>query len=165
MNQTPTKHCPKCDQAKPLDDFYKNASTKDGRQVWCKPCWKADCAARKERDPDRRRAIARKCYHKRKGEGKPLHPSALSTRPYDEKTKARRALQNAVRFGKVKREPCATCGTEVNVDAHHTDYSKPLEVSWLCRLCHAAQHRKEGFKRRVGSIDSDSAKSSEALAA
>ena len=159
MSQTPSvKHCPKCNQTKPIDDFYRNASAKDGCQCWCKVCWKADTAARKERDPERYRAQCRKWYysdvdrtrerslrsfHKRRAEGKPLHPSALATRPYDEKTRARRKLQNAVRSGAVTRQPCADCGTTTNVDAHHRDYSKPLEVEWLCRLCHAKKHREE----------------------
>lgn len=25
---------------------------------------------------------------------------------------------------------------------HHPDYSKPLEVVWMCRPCHLAEHKR-----------------------
>ena len=31
----------------------------------------------------------------------------------------------------------------VRSEAHHRDYSKPLEVEWLCRPCHDDEHRHE----------------------
>lgn len=136
-----TKHCPKCNTTKQIDEFYKNASARDGHQVWCKACWKADCAARTARDPDNRRSVSLRSFHKRRAEGKPLHPSALTTRPYDEKTRARRILQAEVRAGRIVKGPCCECGTVVDIDAHHSDYSKPLDIEWLCRLCHAKRHR------------------------
>ncbi len=89
------------------------------------------------------RARRRKSFRKRRLEGKPLHVSALSTRPYDEKTRARRKLQDAVRLGWIQRPLCEGCGTNENVQGHHADYSKPLVVDWLCGICHAAEHRGE----------------------
>ncbi len=41
------------------------------------------------------------------------------------------------------RQPCEVCG-DPKTDGHHEDYSRPLEVRWLCRLCHARAHRSEG---------------------
>jgi SOS response associated peptidase (SRAP) len=51
----------------------------------------------------------------------------------------RRKLENAIRAGKVKRQPCFSCG-KMMVEAHHWDYSKPLDVFWLCRLHHVDAH-------------------------
>lgn len=33
-----TKRCPKCGETKERTEFYKNRTTKDGLQGWCKPC-------------------------------------------------------------------------------------------------------------------------------
>lgn len=37
-------------------------------------------------------------------------------------------------------EKCSRCGKPGRIIAHHPDYSKPLEVEWLCRPCHALEH-------------------------
>lgn len=48
-------------------------------------------------------------------------------------------LHNAIRSGEIKRLPCGVCGEEP-ADGHHDDYSKPLEVQWLCRKHHGEHH-------------------------
>ena len=55
-----------------------------------------------------------------------------------EKVAARMALNNAVRDGKLERLPCEVCGAPS--EAHHEDYSKPLEVRWLCPQHHREIH-------------------------
>lgn len=39
----------------------------------------------------------------------------------------------------LRRGPCEVCGAE-KTDGHHDDYSKPLDVRWLCRLHHMEIH-------------------------
>jgi len=56
------------------------------------------------------------------------------------KKSARQSLQKAVAASKISRQPCARCG-RFEVEAHHSDYSKPLVVTWLCILCHHAEHQ------------------------
>jgi len=60
---------------------------------------------------------------------------------------ARYKLSNAVRDGRVKRLPCEFCGDE-KVHAHHDDYSKPLDVIWLCPKCHRRLHAMEERKQQ-----------------
>lgn len=55
------------------------------------------------------------------------------------KIKARAKLKHLVRKGKVHRGDCEGCG-KPNAEAHHEDYSQPLDVRWLCRSCHVALH-------------------------
>lgn len=60
------------------------------------------------------------------------------------KVRARRALQDAVRRGTVRKpSACQACGNGVDSAAlhgHHDDYRKPLDVRWLCVSCHALEH-------------------------
>ena len=49
---------------------------------------------------------------------------------------------NALRDGRLVPRPCERCGHAINVQAHHEDYTKPLEVVWLCPPCHGARHRE-----------------------
>lgn len=58
-----------------------------------------------------------------------------------EKVAARYEVFNALRTGNLVKSPCIDCGGKAQ--AHHHDYSKPLEVEWLCASCHALLHKKE----------------------
>jgi len=40
----------------------------------------------------------------------------------------------------IKPIECSSCLRVKPLDGHHDDYSKPLEVRWLCRRCHLAHH-------------------------
>lgn len=53
-----------------------------------------------------------------------------------EKYKARNAVGNALRDGRLTKQPCRICGSKVGVQAHHTSYSRPLDVLWECFKCH-----------------------------
>lgn len=57
-----------------------------------------------------------------------------------EKTRAHKTVGNAVKSGKLEKLPCEECG-DVKSEAHHDDYSKPLDVRWLCRKCHRKHHK------------------------
>jgi hypothetical protein len=58
------------------------------------------------------------------------------------KCNARDKARNAIRTGVLVRGLCVDCGSSSNIHAHHEDYSKPLEVIWLCRTCHNKRHGK-----------------------
>ena len=59
---------------------------------------------------------------------------------------ARNAVTRAVRAGDLVRQPCRRCGAPKAV-ARHEDFSKPLDVTWLCYKCHAAGERGD-FRSR-----------------
>lgn len=63
-----------------------------------------------------------------------------------EKHKAHMAVNSAVRHGKLtKSTSCERCGArDVLLHAHHEDYSKPLEVEWLCTGCHGETRVSDG---------------------
>lgn len=55
------------------------------------------------------------------------------------KYKARQKLSNAIRDKRITRTPCIKCG-DPKSQGHHHDYSKPLDVTWLCFKCHRLEH-------------------------
>lgn len=57
------------------------------------------------------------------------------------KAKARTMVSNRIRRGQLERQPCEVCAATEGVQAHHDDYSKPLDVRWLCRKHHGEVHR------------------------
>lgn len=63
---------------------------------------------------------------------------------HPEKAAAVRTLGNAVRDGKIiKPTQCQDCRGNFPkrlIHGHHEDYSKPLEVVWVCPNCHKARH-------------------------
>jgi len=58
--------------------------------------------------------------------------------------RARRMVADAIRLGKIRRpDQCQRRrGTQGRIESHHADYSKPLDVEWLCVRCHKAETRK-----------------------
>jgi hypothetical protein len=56
-----------------------------------------------------------------------------------EKYAARKAYQNAVKRGDLIQSPCEVCGNP-KAHGHHDDYSRPLEVRWLCHKHHLEVH-------------------------
>ena len=32
------------------------------------------------------------------------------------------------------------CGRSTQLEAHHKDYNKPLDVDWICKNCHENRH-------------------------
>ena len=60
---------------------------------------------------------------------------------HPEKVRASGVIRVRVWRGKLERCPCEMCG-ERKSEAHHPDYSKPLEVQHLCRSHHIEAHRE-----------------------
>ena len=66
-----------------------------------------------------------------------------SMKKWNKRQNARAYLFQAVKKGKIIRPKfCEACGEIGKVFAHHEDYSKPLQVNWLCRDCHSLKHKK-----------------------
>lgn len=60
---------------------------------------------------------------------------------YPEKEAARRQVRSAIASGSLTRLSCEVCGAP-EVEAHHDDYSRPLDVRWLCRVHHREHHAR-----------------------
>ena len=69
---------------------------------------------------------------------------------HPEREAAKVQVKIAVRSGRLKRQLCVKCGAKAQ--CHHDDYSKPLDVMWLCPFHHGERHR---FLNRFGADMSD----------
>ncbi len=62
---------------------------------------------------------------------------------FPEKAAVYKLVNAAKRSGKLVPQPCEKCGKEERIHAHHDNYSKPLDVRWLCGTCHHAEHNRK----------------------
>lgn len=61
-----------------------------------------------------------------------------------EKRLARSAAWRALtKGGRITRSACETCGNP-KAEMHHDDYSRRIDIRWLCRQCHSAHHVGQG---------------------
>lgn len=59
------------------------------------------------------------------------------------KCAAQQAVTRAIKNGKLIRpEKCCICARIEKLNAHHSDYSKPIDVIWVCVPCHRKLHSK-----------------------
>lgn len=117
-------HCHKCKVVNPARFIV----VKRGGEVTgiiCTDCNTLNCK-RYRKTPEGRKKIYKTVY--------------ASMKKHRNKQLARKKLARALKNGKVIKQNCK-CGSD-KTEAHHTDYSNPLVVVWLCRECHSKLHKK-----------------------
>lgn len=154
------KVCRSCGVLKPLSDFYHHRHCADGHEASCKGCRREYFASRpRERiaEIDRKRNQA----PKRKADKVRFVQRHRGKHP--DRYRARTAVTHAISDGWLSRAPCQVCGN-TRVEAHHEDYSRPLDVVWLCPSCHARRHaelrwhaelRSGGYGKRLKSAGNE----------
>lgn len=128
-----TKRCFKCGETKDLSEFYAHPAMGDGHLGKCKGCTKRD--ARANYANRRLEKMAYERERSRRPERRKAARGYLSSKD-PAKRRANVAVGNALRDGRLVRQPCEVCGTTERVEAHHDDYSKPLDVRWFCFTHH-----------------------------
>jgi hypothetical protein len=134
-----TKQCFKCLKQKDINEFYKHPMMADGHVNKCKECNKSDVTINRGlriefyRKYDRARGARHESSHCKEYRDK-----------FPNKYKAHGVVNNAIRSGKLHKEPCGQCSSVFAVHAHHDDYLKQLNVRWLCAACHSQWHRDNG---------------------
>ncbi len=87
------------------------------------------------------------------GEENPNWKNGRSSDPYNsyvrrykennpEKVRVQRLIRNEYRSGRLKKSPCIVCGSNKS-EAHHEDYLKPYNITWLCRKHHNERHSEQ----------------------
>lgn len=127
--------CSKCKKEKPLNEFRENKSEVCGVTYRCKECLSDDYYDLRDYHINR---------HKKYRKDNPEKVMAyIETVPHKQK-KAGQMIRSRLLYNTVDRpDTCSSCGNDCKPDAHHADYDKPLDVTWLCRPCHMKLHRDQ----------------------
>jgi len=159
------KPCSKCLVVKPIESFNRDKTHADGLASVCRECrilakkqaWVSRSSLltpeqiaedNKKRGEATKRWIKKnpqiaakykKLYRSRHPEAKIRHFYAHKAKN-PEKVKARAIAMAAIRSGKIVRLPCEVCGNPKS-ESHHDDYSKPLDVRFLCLKHHREFHK------------------------
>lgn len=158
------KPCIKCGAVLPLARFHKNPNMKDGRLNRCITCQNE--IGRQQRikklehyrayDRTRNQAAERKervknDYLRRMASEEGRKSKGRVTKKWSDNNKlAKRAhgqVADAIEAGKLVPMPCERCGG-APAQAHHEDYSRPLDAVWLCPFHHGERHREINEERR-----------------
>lgn len=147
----------KCKQTKDSRSFYP---LKGKLGSWCKECTSqyykaryietnaAVALRRRDRihaDPELMDKERTRCRDKQRR----YYKMGYKPRVTEEQRKAHSLVSYAVKCGRIsKPKHCDDCGIEAKrIHGHHEDYSKPLDVAWLCVPCHGKRHRRIGVTK------------------
>lgn len=141
------KVCSKCKIEKSDEYFYANPKEKRCRDCMAlkyKAWLRSDSGLAKRREINKKytRSEKGKIRSRKAGRKYREKPENKDWEKFRYKRNARLKVLYALRTGKLKKLPCEVCG-ENDSQGHHEDYSKPLEVVWLCSIHHAEMHKKE----------------------
>lgn len=137
-----SKVCTKCSAPKPAAEFYSGHAA-------CKECTKARVRANYASKREQYAAYERVRSRRPERKAQVINGQKRWRAQAPDKYRARTAVGNALRDGRITKTPCEVRGT-TKVQAHHDDYAKPLEVRWLCFRC----HREHGHGQTVTATDS-----------
>lgn len=145
--------CKSCKGKFGADAFYAS------NQATCKECVKSNVRANRTeksdyyrsydraryRENEHRKEAARKSSASPAGDASRAKSVVRAREETPEKFKARNAVSNGIRDGRIQRgSECYFCGNVERLQAHHYDYTKPLDVFWLCSGCHGKLHTING---------------------
>lgn len=150
------KKCFKCLELKSLSEFYKHSKMADGHLNKCKDCTKNDVHVHRDKNIDRIRKYDRNRPNKKErcdkandyqkteiGKAVKIKSQINFRARYPKKVFANNLISRYLREGRIFRPlNCEICSIECKPHAHHCDYSKPLDVMWLCQPCHVEWHRE-----------------------
>jgi hypothetical protein len=154
--------CKVCGITKPISEYYKHAGYADTK---CKECARAYSREYGRTHKEKVKAYRVEYYQKNKKrlnvdskrwteENRELHNKYCkkwNKEHYDERIEYQRKyraenpdihyahgkISSKLQYGKLQKPcVCEVCGKEGRVEAHHADYSKPLDVIWCCKKCH-----------------------------
>jgi hypothetical protein len=140
------KRCFKCGEEKEITEFYRHPQMGDGHLGKCKNCTKRDVQQNYDVKFEYYREYERKRFKLEERKQKLIEYQRDRREINPHKYKARYTVSNAIRDGRMERQPCEICGAP-DAQTHHDDYSKPLDVRWLCFVHHRELHGQKNVAR------------------
>lgn len=131
------KKCRKCGEVKHIDKFNLDKRNNDKHSGTCRNCNNLRCYAYEK--TERGKQVKRKYHSSLKGRLQQARMRFI----HRKERKARWILQRAVDSGRIIKPQICSCGNNLNIEAHHPDYNKSLDVVWLCRTCHKKIHKSD----------------------
>lgn len=135
------KQCFKCGRILDIQEFYQHPKAKDGHLNKCKECSKQDSRNRLRKYPEKVKEYELKRSKTPERQALRAFYVKKYNKEHPERNKANQCIKRALATGKIIRPKfCAICGKECKLYAHHHDYTKPLEVIFVCQSCHKKIH-------------------------
>lgn len=166
--------CNTCQTEKSIGEFYQQPDSKTGRMSQCKECILIKRKIYRNRNKEIVHACKNAWYSRNKERAReqiykwkkanPMYMKFWHQQNTDKNTRNGRAWRArhphyvkchkqyrlALKTGDIVRPGhCMICNTEGKIEGHHHDYSKPLNVVWVCKKCHSdihGKHRLIGMK-------------------
>lgn len=156
MDTKVTRACRRCGEDKPIEQFTKAQRCKFGRAHTCRACTAAIAQEWAEKNRAQSREIKRKWRSNNPQKQRTSEASyrdshrddiRARSRNYEKKNLDKKRCHKMVHYAidrgrMVRPTSCPKCGKQKDIHAHHEDYSKPLEVQWLCSTCHVRLHKE-----------------------
>jgi len=146
------KICSKCGEEKEYREFYKIVRGVGGVRGECKKCCnkKSNKYHKENREIDLVRMKNYRESHKEerkeycKNNAEKLRANHSKWRKSNPNKKQAQGFARTALFnGKIKKQEfCSKCGSDYLVQMHHEDYTKPLDVVFLCKYCHMQRHQE-----------------------
>ncbi len=161
-NEIASKRCCKCKKSKPLSEFYKNCTTKDGYQLECKTCRKEHAQSKRSKtyhkiyqnqyyQTEKGKAVILKSVKKYqktiKGKISKQKAQKRFYARHPERQKAINTVSYAIQIGKLSHIDtlqCHYCPMQAEQYHHHKGYEPKhwLDVLPTCKRCHRKIHKE-----------------------
>lgn len=149
------KTCKLCGIEKEYEEFPRHKSYKDGYYSRCKKCnyalekkWRQENQDKKREIRTRYRSKSREKIREQDREFYKAHKEKRKEYQLKDAHENRHKQECYIQYRKairdgilVRSSVCQICSAEnCKIDGHHHDYSKPLDVIWICKGCHMKIH-------------------------